>query len=58
MRSKNIAKIQFKFLIERALSTGEPCTCEHVTMLQSFLLSFLCPFYLDAILRRSCLEDS
>ena len=36
MRSTNIAKVQFKFLNERALSTGEPCTFEYVTMLQSF----------------------
>ena len=37
MRSANVvAEIQFKPLNERALSTGEPCTCEYVTLLQSF----------------------
>ena len=28
--------MQFKLLNERALSTGEPCTCQYVTFLQSF----------------------
>ena len=37
MSSANIvAEIQFKLLNERVLSTGEPCTCEYVTLLQSF----------------------
>ena len=37
MSSANVvAKIQFKLLNERALSTGEPRTCENVTLLQSF----------------------
>ena len=37
MSSSNIvAEIQFKLLNERVLSTGEPCTCEYVTLLQSF----------------------
>ena len=33
---KIIAEIQFKLLNEKVLSTGEPCTCECVTLLQSF----------------------
>ena len=33
---KFVAEIQFKLLNERALSTGEPCTCEYVALLQSF----------------------
>ena len=37
MSSANrVAEIQFKRLNERALSTGEPCTCEYVTLFQSF----------------------
>ena len=37
MNSANIiAEIQLKLSDERPLSTGEPCTCENVTMLQSF----------------------
>ena len=37
MTSANlVAEMQFKFSIKRALSTGEPCACEHVTLLQSF----------------------
>ena len=37
MGSANIvAEIQFRLLNERVLSTGEPCTCEYVTLLQSF----------------------
>ena len=32
----NVAEIQLKRLNERALRTGEPCTCEYVTLLQSF----------------------
>ena len=28
--------MQFKILNERALSAGEPCTCQYVTFLQSF----------------------
>ena len=30
------AETQFKLLNKRALSIGEPCTCEYVTLLQSF----------------------
>ena len=37
MNSANVvAEIQFKLLIERAVSTGEPCACEYITLLQSF----------------------
>ena len=36
-----VAEIQFKILNERALSTGEPCTCEYVTMLFNM---FSCEF--------------
>ena len=37
MSSANlVAEIQFKLSNERALSTGEPCTCEYVTLLQTF----------------------
>ena len=37
MSSANIvAEIQFKLLNERILSTEETCTCEYVTLLQSF----------------------
>ena len=31
-----VAEIQFKLLNEKVLSTGEPCTCEYVPLLQSF----------------------
>ena len=31
-----VAEIQLELLNERALSTGEPCTYEHVTLVQSF----------------------
>ena len=31
-----VAEIQLKLSNERALSTGEPCTCEYITLLQSF----------------------
>ena len=31
-----VAEIQFKLLNERGLGTGEPCTCEYVTLVQSF----------------------
>ena len=31
-----VAEIHYKLCNERALSTGEPCTCEYVTLLQSF----------------------
>ena len=63
------AEIKFKLLDERVLSTGEPCTCESVTLLQSFhrgtlsihgakLKPFSLPFlslsYLDALLRLTC----
>ena len=71
MRSANIvAEIQFKLLNERA---EELCTCKYVTLLQSFRrgtlsiihwyiaqffsLPFLCPSYLDALLRLPCLAD-
>ena len=30
------AEIQFKLLSERVLTTGKSCTCEYVTLLQSF----------------------
>ena len=37
MRTANlVAEIQLKLSNERALSTGEPCTFEYVTLLQSF----------------------
>ena len=37
MNSENaVAKIQLKLLNERAFSSGESCTCEYVTLLQSF----------------------
>ena len=37
MNSANIvAEIQFKFLKKGILSTGEPCTCEYVGLLQLF----------------------
>ena len=37
INSENVvAEIQLKLLNKRALSTGEPCTCEYVTLLQSF----------------------
>ena len=32
----NYAEIQFKLQNKRALSIGEPCTCEYVTLLRSF----------------------
>ena len=71
MSSENIvAEIQFELLNERA---EEPCTCKYVTLLQSFhrgtlgiihwyiaqffSLPFLCPSYLDALLRLPCLAD-
>ena len=31
-----VAEIQQKLCNKRALSNGEPCTCEYVTLLQSF----------------------
>ena len=31
-----VTEIQLKLLNERTLSTGVPCTCEYVTLLQSF----------------------
>ena len=34
--ANNIAQIQVKLLNEEILSIGEPCTCEYVTLLQSF----------------------
>ena len=71
MSSANIvAEIQFELLNERA---EEPCTCKYVTLFQSFhrgtlsiihwyitqffSLPFLCPSYLDALLRLPCLAD-
>ena len=71
MSSANIAaEIQFELLNTRA---EEPCTCKYVTLLQSFhrgtlsiihwyiaqffSLPFLCPSYLDALLRLPCLAD-
>ena len=37
MSSANIvAEIQFKLLNQRVLNTGDPCTCEYATLLQSF----------------------
>ena len=37
MSSVNLVKeIHLKLLNERALSSGEPCTCEYVTLFQSF----------------------
>ena len=37
MKSANVvAEIEFKFLYEKALSTGEPCTCEYVALIWSF----------------------
>ena len=30
-----VAEIQLRLLNERPLSTGEPCTCEYVSLLQS-----------------------
>ena len=34
--AKFLAEIQFQLLNDRALSTGEPCTYEYVTLLQTF----------------------
>ena len=60
-------------LCERGLSTGETCTCDYVTLLQSFYrgrlsihwyiaqnfsLPFPCPSYLVALFRLPCLADS
>ena len=65
MSSANIVvEIRFKLLNERVLSTGEPCTCEYVTLLQSFhrgILSihwyvaqdFQPPFSMSVLFRRS-----
>ena len=37
MSSANlVVEIHQKFCNKRVLSTGEPCTCEYVTLLQSF----------------------
>ena len=37
MSSANIVvEIQFKLLNERTLTSEEPCTCEYVTLFQSF----------------------
>ena len=68
MTSANlVAEIQFKFSIKRALSTGEPCAYEHITLFQSFhrvtlsiqwYIPLPCPFYLDALLRQPCLAGS
>ena len=71
MSSANIvAEIQFELFNERV---EEPWTCKYVTLLQSFhrgtlsiihwyiaqffSLPFLCPSYLDALLRLPCLAD-
>ena len=35
------AQIYYKLCNRRALSTGEPCTCEYVTLLQSFHIGTL-----------------
>ena len=37
-----VAEIHWKLWNKRALSKGEPCTCEYVTLLQSFVCLFLC----------------
>ena len=70
MNSANlVAEIHKKLWREWALSTGELCTCEYVTLLQSFhrgtlsidwyiAQNFLCPSYLGAILRLPFLADS
>ena len=43
MSSANVvAEIQLKLLNEGAWSTGEPCTCDYVILLQSFHRSALC----------------
>ena len=67
------AEIHEKLCNKRALSTGEPCTCKYVTLLQSFhrgtlsidrhmvktsSLAFPCPSYLEAVLRLPSLVDS
>ena len=67
--SNVVGEIQCQLLNERALSTGERCTFECVTLLLSFhkgtlvyielysgtfSIPFLCPSYLDALLRLSC----
>ena len=31
-----VAQIHWKLCNRRALSTGEPCTCEYITLFQSF----------------------
>ena len=37
MSSENVvAEIHYKLCDKRILSTGEPCTCEYVTLFQSF----------------------
>ena len=36
VRTLQVAETQLKLLTERNLITGEPCTCEYVTLLQSF----------------------
>ena len=62
MSSANlVAEIKLKLWNERALSAGEPCTCEYAALLHSFLRGTLsihwyiaqtfCPSYLDALLR-------
>ena len=74
MKSANlVTEFPLKLSNERALSTGEPCNFEYVTLLQSFHrgalsitgtwlkafnLPVLCPSYLDALLRLPCLADS
>ena len=65
MNSANVvAEIQFKLLNDRALSTGEPCAYEYVTLLQSFhrgtlsihwyiAQNFLPTFSMSVLFRRS-----
>ena len=65
MSSANVvAEIQFELLNERALSTGEPCTWEYVTLLQLFnsgklsihwyiAQNFLSTFSMSVLFRRS-----
>ena len=69
MNSANVVvEIKFKFLNERALSTGKRCNCENVALLRSIhrgtlsihwhtaqnLAYLLYSFYLDALQRRPC----
>ena len=69
--AKLVGEIHQKLWNKRALSTEEPCTCQYVTLLQSFHrgtlsihwylaqnLPFPCLSYLDALLRLPSLADS